>query len=400
MIAGVLAFTTISPAMAAETTPVSLRWDEGVPEVSSLDGQITFRPKGRVMLDAGTTRGSDYPERNISGDEMRTLRLGFDGRVGRHLSYSFESDFVGHKAAVKGAYIVWRDHWRDRDVEVTFGNRLSERSLEGSSGSDGTPFMERNAVASAITPLKGFYGLGVMGKVYGDGWHVASQVAGDDLGNPGVARDTLTYLARGHWNPIKTPAATLHLGTWSYYENFPADLASLSRNSSWGGHFNDRLQAPLGTLRDPLEGAGYGLEFGGVAGPCWTFLEVGRREIETRSDHVDVEALALSAGWMITGEAPSYSSRGGTLGKVHPRAPLSKGGVGAFEVALRYQLLDNTDAPSGAKGREATVGVNWRVEEWMRLMVNVSHWDIEHKTGKFAGKDAGDSLAGRLQVAF
>ncbi len=352
------------------------------------------------MLDAGTTSGSAYQERNITGGELRTLRLGLGGEVGSRFSYSFEGAFIGRKAAVRGAYVVWRDHWRDRDVEVTFGNRLGERGLEGSSGSDGSPFMERNAVASALTPLKGSYGLGVIGKVYGRDWHVATQVAGDDLGNRGVARDTLTYMARGHWNPVKTPAATLHLGAWSYYEDFPADLASLSRNTSWGGHFNDQVRVPLGTLRDPLEGAGYGLEFGGVAGPCWTFLEVGRREIETRNDRVDVAALALSAGWMITGEAPSYSSRGGTLGKVRPRAPLSKGGVGAFEVALRYQRLDNTDAPSGGKGQEASVGLNWRVEEWMRLMVNVSHWDVEHKTGRFAGKDAGDSLAGRLQVAF
>ncbi len=249
MIAGVLAFTTLSPALAAETASASLHWDRGGPEVSSLDGQITFRPKGRVILDAGTTTGSTYPERNVSGDELRTLRLGFDGRVGSHISYSFESDFVDHKAAVKGAYVVWRDHWRGRDVEVTFGNRLSERSQEGSSSSDGTPFMERNAVASAITPLKGFYGLGVIGKVYGDDWHVTAQVAGDDIGNPGVARDTLTYMARGHWNPVKTPAATVHLGAWSYYENFPADLASLSRNTSWAGHFNDRLQVPLGRSR-------------------------------------------------------------------------------------------------------------------------------------------------------
>lgn len=379
---------------------MNLNWDRGVPELSSLDGQITFRPKGRIILDVGSTTGSNRPERNLSGDEFRTLRLGFEGRVGGHLAYSFESDFVDRKAVVKGAYLVWRDHWRANDVEFTFGNRLSERSLEGSSGSDGVPFMERNAVASAITPLKGFYGLGVIGKVYGRDWHVATQVAGDDLGKPGVARDTLTYLARGHWNPVKTAAATLHVAAWSYYEDFPADLNSVSRNSSWGGHFNDRLQVPLGALRDPLDGTGYGLELGGVAGTSWTFLEVGRREIQTRTDHVDIDALALSAGWMITGETPSYSSRGGTLGKVHPRAPLSKGGAGAFELALRYQLLDNSDAPSGAKGREATVGVNWRLEEWLRLMVNVSHWDIEHKVGKFAGKDAGDSLAGRLQVAF
>ena len=45
---------------------------------------------------------------------------------------------------------------------------------------------------------------------------------------------------------VKTADATLHVAAWSYYEDFPADLNSVSRNSSWGGHFNDRLQVPLG----------------------------------------------------------------------------------------------------------------------------------------------------------
>ena len=99
------------------------------------------------------------------------------------------------------------------------------------------------------------------------------------------------------------------------------------------------------------------------------------------------------------GDQPRTSNAGNSCPRASHNAG-NGGGAGAFELALRYQLLDNSDAPSGAKGREATVGVNWRLEEWLRLMVNVSHWDIEHKVGKFAGKDAGDSLAGRLQVAF
>ena len=103
---------------------------------------------------------------------------------------------------------------------------------------------------------------------------------------------------------------------------------------------------------------------------------------------------------MITGEKPAYSSRGGTFVKIGPRSPVSKGGPGAWEVAVRYQTLDNTDAPLGGKGQEAEVGVNWRLEDWLRLMVNLSHWEVTHRAGKYAGVDDGDSLAGRLQIAF
>ena len=33
-------------------------------------------------------------------------------------------------------------------------------------------------------------------------------------------------------------------------------------------------------------------------------------------------------------------------------------------------------------------------------MVNLSHWEVTHRAGKYAGVDDGDSLAGRLQIAF
>jgi phosphate-selective porin OprO/OprP len=79
---------------------------------------------------------------------------------------------------------------------------------------------------------------------------------------------------------------------------------------------------------------------------------------------------------------------------------VSKGGPGAWEVAVRYQTLDNTDAPLGGKGSEAEVGLNWRLEDWLRLMVNLSHWEVMNRAGPYAGTDEGDSLAGRLQIVF
>lgn len=364
------------------------------------DGAFSVRPKGRILLDASTTDGSDHELRNVRGEELRALRLGVDGLVGEHLFYTVEGDFAGDEPILRSTYLAWRDRWAGHDVELTLGNRLSERGLDGSSSSDGTPFLERNSVALAVSPLKGFYGWGAIGKVFGDGWHVAAQVAGDDPGNVGVARDVTSYLVRAHWNPVRLRSGSAHLGAWGFYEDYPADLASVSKNTAWAGHINSAVQVPLGVLAEPTSGGGYGLEAGGASGPFWSYLEVARREVRTRRDDVHADAMSFSAGWMITGEASAYSGRNGTFVKIGPRAPLSKGGIGGWEVALRYQTLDNSDAPLGGRGHETELGVNWRLEDWMRLMVNLSHWQVRHPAGRYAGVDGGDTLAGRLQINF
>ena len=385
----------VAPAAASD---VDFHWDGR--QFVTADRGFSLRPKGRLLLDASTTDGSAFAARNIVGDEMRALRFGVEGMVGEHLFYTAEGDFAGDKAILRGTYLAWRDRWAGKDVELVLGNRLSERGLDGSSSSDGTPFLERNAVALAVIPLKGFYGWGGIAKVYGADWHVTAQVAGDDPGNLGVAKDVTTYLARTHWNPVKSAAGVVHLGAWGFYEDFPPGMDSHSRNTAWAGHLNKEVQVPLGALADPVYGAGYGVELGAARGPVWGFVEAGRRVIDTRTDHVTADATAWTAGWMITGENSAYSSRGGTFVKIAPRAPVSKGGPGAWEVAVRYQSVDNTDAPLGGKGQEAEVGVNWRLEDWLRLMVNLSHWEVTHRAGKYAGVDDGDSLAGRLQIAF
>jgi phosphate-selective porin OprO/OprP len=135
-------------------------------------------------------------------------------------------------------------------------------------------------------------------------------------------------------------------------------------------------------------------------GPRWAFAEVGRREISTLAGRVDVDAWSVTAGWLISGESAPYSARAGTFGRIRPNLPISKGGLGSLELLARHQRLDNSDAPLGGKGQETMIGLNWRLEEWMRLMLNLSHWEVEHRSGVFIGSDSGDTLAGRMQLTF
>lgn len=385
-----LAIPAVAAAQAAATAGL---------QYESPDGRFQIRPKARFFLDGVSTSGSDDPARNVSDHDIRTLYFGVEGAVDR-LTFTLVADFAGDEPALRSAYLSWSEPTPAGEVEIILGNRLTERGLEGSSSSEGLPFIERNAVAGALAPQKGLYGMGLTAKLFADTWHVAGQVAGDDINRPELTEGAVTTTVRGHWNPVSTREGVLHLGAWGYQEDFTSDLTRLSRTTNWVSPVNDRIQVTLGTLADPRRTRGLGGEIGAVRGPTWAFLEFGERRIETAALAADVQAWALSAGWVLTGEPATYSPRAGTFVRRSPAAPLSRGGLGGLEVTCRVQRLDNSDAPFGGTGQDLTVGLNWRMESWARLMVNASHWKVESRAATGPRQDAGDAILARLQIAF
>lgn len=55
-------------------------WSKGAPEFTRADGEVAFRPRGRLFVDGSSTDGSSSSDRNISGTEIRSVRLGAEGR--------------------------------------------------------------------------------------------------------------------------------------------------------------------------------------------------------------------------------------------------------------------------------------------------------------------------------
>ncbi len=48
--------------------------------------------------------------------------------------------------------------------------------------------------------------------------------------------------------------------------------------------------------------------------------------------------------------------------------PVTSGGWGAFELAGRVDHYDYSDAPRGGLGKSYTLGLNWYLNDWSRLM--------------------------------
>ncbi|VXD01946.1 Porin (fragment) [Sphingomonas sp. 8AM] len=172
----------IVQARQANAAGVTTEWGAGLPVFHSADGIYTFKPRGRILTDVSSTFGSKYGARNITTTGMRALRLGLEGGVGTHFFYQFESDFSENEVDIVTAFVGWRDRiGKGLDYDVRAGHLFNDRGSEGATGSDSTPFMERTVVATAIIPQRGFYGVGIMPRVFWKSGHASLTVTGDRI---------------------------------------------------------------------------------------------------------------------------------------------------------------------------------------------------------------------------
>ncbi len=311
---------------AAQAKAPKVSWSKGAPQFSNADGSFTFRPRGRLFVDASSTGGSDFADRNISGTEIRSVRLGAEGSYGR-LGYVVEGDFADNEVAWKSVYASVDHRLFGAQAELSIGNRLNDRGLDGSSSTTNTPFADRNVVGTLILPQRGLFGVGLTERVFGQGWHASLSVAGNDLNNAGEDNDSLTVAARAHWNPLLSEAATVHLGAWAFHEDIPAGATGVLRSSAISGHFNDLVKIAPGALAGAERGTAYGVEAAGFFGPGWVSGEWGTRRIggvgsAGRYD-VDHSAWTVSGGVFLFGASPAYTAKSGTWGKVKVQDPVT-----------------------------------------------------------------------------
>ena len=192
------------------------------------------------------------------------MRLGGEGRA-QQLSWVLEADFADNNPEVMSAYVTWSGHIKKRLFDLTAGNKFNDRSFDGITGSAKTVFLDRDLVATAILPVKGWYGLGVASKIFGKNWHLAAQISGDNVNSTNMTqnlRDDLTYTVRAHWILWRNENALVHLGAWGFYEDvkptpdFKQNIRLLART-------NNSFSARLNTLPIAHSAAG-GLEVFGI----------------------------------------------------------------------------------------------------------------------------------------
>ncbi|MCR9267428.1 MAG: porin, partial [Alphaproteobacteria bacterium] len=90
------------------------------------------------------------------------------------------------------------------------------------------------------------------------------------------------------------------------------------------------------------------------------------------------------------------SSGSGRFGRTRPATPLSEGGLGAVEIALRVDRADLDSVNEGVL-TNWTLGVNWYLEDRVRVMANLVDGTVE-RAGAASTDISGAQL--RLQWDF
>jgi phosphate-selective porin OprO/OprP len=148
----------------------------------------------------------------------------------------------------------------------------------------------------------------------------------------------------------------------------------------------------------------------GVLGEYVSSQQEIHRDITTANGTPSTKADLRHTAWQaavsvaLTGENASYKG-------LIPSSPFDPfaGGWGAFEVAGRYNEIDldsdsfpvfaNPDL-SATRAQGWTVGLNWYLNRWIKVMANFDHTWFEG--GRAGGRDRAseDTILTRLQISY
>jgi phosphate-selective porin OprO/OprP len=385
---------------------LNVDWSRGAPVFASKDGRFTFKPRGRILADVSSTSGSDYYRRNNTVSTLRQFRFGGVGTAGEHLFYQFEADFRRNAVEVVNTFIGYRTKFGDVDADIRAGNLITDRGIDIGTAATANPFITTNINTIALATQGGrVYLMGVNGRLGQKNWHWSVGVHGDALDADFTRNDHRMFVTRAHWNPVLTDKGLIHLGGWLYDERIPASVNSTSLNQFISGALNNSVQVNAATLTGARGSWAFGLEAGGTYGPFYAFSEYGQRHVDGGGvdaifDEATFKTLSVNGGVWLTGEKPTYTSVSGTYVAPSLRRPITGGGMGGVELVARYERQDSSDAPLGGTGWAVTGGVNWYLTNYFRLMADVIHWETDNRTGSFLGRDAGNTIAARAEVAF
>ncbi|VAX06139.1 hypothetical protein MNBD_ALPHA03-546 [hydrothermal vent metagenome] len=365
---------------AAKKAPdLKVKW-KGAPELSSADGKFKMKIRGRIFTDYANisvknSAGTSLDSEKVDATEFRAARFGVEGIVFQNVKYKFEVDLIGGASEIKDAYLQWNLN----PISITVGQFKTPNSLEEAVSARYITFMERGSFTDTFS-LTRQIGIAV-GYAANDVTFKAGIFQGN-FENVNSQQDR-TYAARVTYGPkLNDGNIRLHVG---------ASIRHRELSNAEGVRYRQRPQNHLAANRyisadlrgtsigDADSDTFFGLEVASIIGPFsfqseYVVLSVGRIGMD---QNASLSGGYIGASYFITGESRSYKK--GKMDRTAVKAPVSEGGVGAWQLALRYDTIELNDADEavmGGKQNTMIFGVNWHLNSYARVMANYSLSDI------------------------
>ncbi len=379
-------------AQTKEKTSINFK---GAPEIKTDDGW-SFKPRGRILYDfnnlSSVPSTIDIPGEGFS-NEARRVRLGVQGKIPGGFGYKLEADLLDG-VEITDAYL----DYKDGGLTVTVGQHNTFQSLEELSSSNDTSFIER----SAFTDAFGFERqVGIS----------AAYKTGDLLLQGGVFTDNIDDLSDGNDSigldgrvvfAPKLGDAQLHLGGSVHWKDLGDEIDSLRYRQRPLIHSVDTRFINTGNI-DAEEQLTYGLEAAVISGRFHAAAETHWAKVSRPGlANPTFFGGSVEAGLFLTDDKREY--RGGVFKGVKVKNPVGSGGSGAWQVNVRYDRLDLTDAGViGGTQDGYMASLIWTPVNYVRFLVNYGHLSYGNALGIVTGAPEDysvDVIGARAQIAF
>lgn len=416
------------PPAPKPTTQIS--WD-GAPKITG-EGGWSFKPRGRLHIDAGAISSpGQYESANLgSRTRVRRARLGFEGTVPGGFGYKAEADFANAGVAFGDVQVSYASSKVPLTVRV--GSFESLNSFEQISSSNFNTYIERAAFNDAFINARRL-GVATALRSRNDDWRAEVGLFAGHAIDSGLDNDGWIGAARLVYAP-KALGGQLHLGVNFQHRQFASNIGG-GTSSGVGmpstnqlARYRARPNSQLTDVRfvdtgsfaaksDRILGVEAAAIFKGLyvsgeaqwlkadgyaAGATATGLDAfsgGNLAVVPEGNPGFFGAYA-EVGYFLTGETRGYKRGDGTWARTKVLNPITKGGSGAFQLALRYDHLDLNDkalrngptnnfttgasslAAAGSRlgrgGRQQSYlfGLNWMPVDYVRIMLDYGRIDI------------------------
>jgi phosphate-selective porin OprO/OprP len=390
----------VSTAPARENE-LDLFWKDGI-RMESADGAFKLKLGGRLQNDWGVVE----PDQDLrealpseggqgSGTSWRRVRLALGGTMYERLGAKIEIDFAGGGANLRDAYMEMLKLPYAGTFRV--GHFKEPFSLDQVTSDSYTMFIERS-VMDAFAPGRNT-GFMVQNAPLEQRmtWSLgAFRQTSDSTGN-GFSDDA-TYNVTGRVTGLP------------WYENDGERLLHLGLSASQrfldgtSTQFQSRPEVNLGnpsyvdTGTIPADSQQMiNPELALVFGPFSFQTEYTHAWVQGDhgTDDTEYYGLYAMASWFLTGESRPYKTSEGIFDRVSPDRSFDfHGGLGAWEVALRFSRLDLDDGDvDGGTLNDGSLGVNWYLNPNFRTSFN-------YVLGRLEGVGYTNQFVARFQVDF
>ncbi|MDG6079649.1 hypothetical protein E3U23_10635 [Erythrobacter litoralis] len=385
------------PSLTQELRPTATEVEtvtfKGGPLIEN-PGGWSFKPRGRLNIDAGAVALPDgvAAEEGFSS-EVRRARLGAEGTIPGGFGYKFEVEFAGNNLELTDALMFYSDG----GLWILAGQHNTFQSLEELTSARFTSFIERAAFTDAFN-FERRLGVSIQyekGDLLFQGGAFSDNSA--DLPSKNYSFD-----GRAVWIP-KFGDTQFHLGGSLHLTGVEGDGSVRYRQRPLVRFTATRL---IDTKEIEAEREfGIGLETALIAGPFHAAGETHWQTVERPGELTDPTFFGgyLETGLFLTpNDTRGYKE--GLFDRVRPVREIGEGGIGAVQVAARYDYLDLNDLNIfGGIQNAYQFSLIWTPTDYTRLLLTYGRTDYTDAVlpDENGNSDYGvDSLGVRAQVDF